>query len=423
MKESKTLEFKRELTDGIIKETIAFLNTDGGTIIIGYDDYGKLIGLKNAKEDLDRLSNKLFEAIEPDISFLINPRIENENGKEIIILEILKGTSKPYYIKSKGMTEKGTFVRIGTTSMPATNHTIREMIIMSAGRAFETCTSINQDLTFFYTEKIFKDKHLAFTNKEKKMLKIINENNKYTNLGLLLSDQCPYTIKLAIYKDNTKTEFLDRKETRQGSIIEQLEEADRYLYLNNKVRSKIEGLYREDEYDYPNPCLRELLLNAICHRNYEVSGSILIHIYQDKIEFLSPGGLVDGMTIEDIKLGNSSSRNPYLTNILHRLELVESYGSGIPRLFETYKCSLIIPEIKTASNTFLVTIPKIELKSEYKEITHYLKNVKGGYASRDEIEKILGTKKVTTISILNEMLEKGIISKIGGSKNIKYRLK
>ena len=111
--ENNNLEFKRELTDSIVKEIIAFCNTTGGTIILGYNDNGKVVGLKNAKEDLDRLSSKINDSIEPSVNFLVSSRIEREDNKEIIVVEVLKGTNKPYYIKSKGMTIDGVFVRLG----------------------------------------------------------------------------------------------------------------------------------------------------------------------------------------------------------------------------------------------------------------------------------------------------------------------
>ena len=82
--ENNNLEFKRELTDSIVKEIIAFCNTTGGTIILGYDDNGKVVGLKNAKEDLDRLSSKINDSIEPSVNFLVSSRIEREDNKEII---------------------------------------------------------------------------------------------------------------------------------------------------------------------------------------------------------------------------------------------------------------------------------------------------------------------------------------------------
>ena len=281
-KESDKLEFKREINDSLIKEVIAFCNSSGGTIIIGYNDDGTICGLNNARQDLDKISNKLHDSIEPDVSFLVSPRIENENGKDIIIVEVLQGTSKPYYIKSKGMTPEGVYVRVGATSQPSTRESIRDMIIDSSGVTFEKNLSINQDLTFLYTERVFKEKEIAFGNREKKILGIINDNNQYTNLGLLLSDQCPYTIKMAVYTDNTKKEFIDKKETNIGSVLQQLEEAESYLKLNNKVSGKIQGMERVDNYDYPEESIREVLLNTIAHRNYEIPGSTLIHIFTNR---------------------------------------------------------------------------------------------------------------------------------------------
>lgn len=418
--ESYKLEFKREINDSIVKEIIAFCNTSGGTIIVGYNDDGTICGLNNAKQELDKISNKLHDCIEPDVSFLVSPRIEKEDDKDIIIIEVLQGTRKPYYIKSKGMTPEGVYVRVGATSQPSTRDSIRDMLIDSSGITFEKNLSINQNLTFIYTERIFNEKGISFKNKEKKMLGIINDNDKYTNLGLLLSDQCPYTIKMAVYTDNTKREFIDRKETGVGSVLQQLEEAESYLKLNNKISGKINGMKRIDNYDYPEESIREILLNTITHRNYEIPGSTLIHIFTNRIEFLSLGGLVKGLTIEDIKLGSSSSRNPKLVNVFHRLGFVEAYGSGIPRMLELYKSSKEIPDIYVAPNSFLVVIPKLCLREEYNKIINYLKNY--GNATREELEKVLGTKKVTTVTILNEMLERNLITKSGKSRNVIYKL-
>lgn len=419
--ESEQLEFKREVNDSLIKEIIAFANTDGGTIIIGYDDDGNVHGISEVRKELDKISNKLHDSIEPDISFLVSQRIEKEEDKDIIIIEVLKGTNKPYYIKSKGMTPDGVFVRLGATSQHATRDTIRDMIIESSGITFEKNLSSNQELTFIYVEKIFKEKDIKFGEREKKTLGIINDNGQFTNLGLLLSDQCPYTIKMAVYPNNDKKEFLDRKETNIGSVIQQLEEAENYLKLNNKVSSKIQGMERIDNYDYPMESIREVLLNCIGHRDYEIPGSTLVHIFKDSIEFLSLGGLVKGLTIEDIKLGSSSSRNPKLINILHRLGFVEAYGSGIPRMLESYKKSITTPEIKVAPNSFLVKMPKLSLKKEYSIIINYLEEKE--QATREEFEKILGIKKSATIDIINEMLERELIEKIGNSRNISYRKK
>ena len=419
--ENDNFEFKSKLTDSVIKEIIAFCNTKGGTIILGYDDNGRVVGLDDAKDDLDRLSSKINDSIEPSVNFLVSSRIEIEDNKEIIVIEVLRGTNKPYYIKSKGMTVDGIFIRLGATVQHATRETIKEMIIESSGISFEKNISINQDLTFTYANELFKKKHIAFGDIEKKNLGLINVDNKYTNLALLLSDQCPFSIKVARYKDNSKSEFLDSKEFKDESILSQLENVYEYLMLNNRMSSKIDGIERVDEYDYPKNSLRELLCNIITHRDYEINGSNLIHIFNNRIEFLSLGGLVNGLTIEDIKLGSSSSRNPNLVNIFHRLNFVEAYGTGIPRMYEEYKTSITIPEIKVAPNSFLVILPKLSLKNEYIQIIEYLKQNNQG--TREIFESILNLGKSATINILNEMIEKEIIEKVGFSKNIAYKLK
>lgn len=421
MTENNNLEFKRELTDSIIKEIISFCNTNGGTIILGYDDNGNVVGLKNAKEDLDRLSSKINDCIEPSVNFLISSRIEIEENKEIIVIKVLRGTNKPYYIKSKGMTVDGVFVRLGATVQHATKETIKEMIIDSSGISFEKNISINQELTFTYANNLFKKKNIAFGEIEKKNLGIINTDNLYTNLGLLISDQCPYSIKVARYKDNTKFEFLDSKEFIEESILSQLENVYEYLMLNNRMSSKIDGMERIDKYEYPKNSLRELLCNTITHRDYEINGSNLIHIFNNKIEFLSLGGLAARLTIEDIKLGTSSSRNPNLVNIFHRLNFVEAYGTGIPRMYEEYKISTTSPEIKVAPNSFLVILPKLNLKNEYMLVIDYLKQ--HIQSPRENFETLLNLGKSATINILNEMLEKDIIEKTGLSKNVVYKLK
>ena len=421
MSGSEKLAFKRKVNGSLAKEVIAFCNSGGGTIIIGYNDNGSLCGLENVRKELDKVSSKLHDSIEPDISFLVAPRIEKENGKDIIIVEVLQGTGKPYYLKNKGMTPAGVYIRLGATTQHATNETIRQMIIETSGITFEKNISLNQDLTFLYTERIFKEKEIAFGNKEKKILNIINDKGKYTNLGLLLSDQCPYTIKMAVYADETKKEFLDMKETAQGSVLQQLEEALNYLKLSNRVSGVIEGMERIENYDFPLESLRECLLNSIGHRNYEIPGSTLIHIFTNRIEVLSLGGLVKGLTIDDIKLGSSSSRNPKLISVFHRLGLVEAYGSGIPRILELYKNYEIKPEIQVAPNSFLMVLPKMTISTKYQKITDYLQ--KNHLMNREKVEDLLNVKRNAAVEILNEMVDKNILIKEGKSRDIVYKLK
>ena len=99
----------------------------------------------------------------------------------------------------------------------------------------------------------------------------------------------------------------------------------------NKTEATFEGLTRKDERDYPTETIREALLNAVVHREYSFSGSTLINIYEDRIEFISLGGIISGLSLDSIMLGVSQSRNEKLANIFYRLHLIEAYGTGIKK--------------------------------------------------------------------------------------------
>lgn len=421
IKESENIEFKRELTNSFIKEVIAFANTSGGTIIIGYNDDGTIYGVDNSKNVLEQISNMIHDSIEPQIDYLVSSKIVEEDNKDIIVVDVLEGTNKPYYIKSKGMTDKGVFIRLGSATEQASKDTIKNLIIESSGITFEKNISYNQNLTFEYTTKIFNENNLKFTKIEMQNLGLIAKDEKYTNLGLLLSDECPYTIKMGVYPDNTKNNFLDSKETEQSSILKQIENVESYLKINNKVKSTINDFKREDTYDYDNSVLRECVLNMIAHRDYDIPGSDLIHVFKDYIEFVSLGGLVKGATIDDIKLGHSASRNIGLVSILHRLGYVEAYGTGIPKIYNSYSLCINKPEIKTAPNTFLISIPKIKYSEEYLKIINYLKN--NQVITRESVENILNVGKHKAFILLSDLVNNNILIREGSGKNIIYKLK
>lgn len=214
---------------------------------------------------------------------------------------------------------------------------------------------------------------------------------------------------------------MDSKETEKSSILKQIEDVESYLKLNNKVKSTINNFKREDTYDYDNSVLRECVLNMIAHRDYDIPGSNLIHVFKDYIEFVSLGGLVKGATIDDIKLGHSASRNIGLVSILHRLGYVEAYGTGIPKIYNSYSLCINKPEIKTAPNTFLISIPKVKHSKEYIKVVDYLKE--NNYITRELAEELLNYGKNKTSEVLTQLVNNNILIREGSGKNIIYKLK
>lgn len=431
--ENECCELKSILTKDIKKEIIAFANTNGGKIYIGIDDDSNIIGVDNIDNNLQALTGMINEGIKPSLIEHTQIKTEKYDDKDIIVIEIQSGPNKPYYLADKGLKSSGVYLRHGASSIQVSDEIIRKMIFEHASLRFEEMISKNQNLTFEYLDKKFKDNHLIFDANKYKLLNIVNDENKYTNLGLLLSDQCSYTIKCAIFNGTNKIEFRDRKEFT-GSILKQVDDIFEYFELFNKISGKIIGLKRIDTRDYPEYSLREALLNAVIHRSYYFDSSIMVTLYDDKFEILSMGGLIDGITMKEIFKGVSSSRNPNLANIFYRFGYVESFGTGIGRIMDSYAAYEKKPIFDATENTFSITLPNMNYAevldkssiispslSQEDIIINYLKEY--NKINRNETEKLLNISKTRAYQIIDEMLEKNIIKKEGTGKNTYYVLK
>ena len=433
MLENKTTEFKREFVDEIKKTVIAFANTDGGNIYIGITDNGDIIGVNDVDETMLRVTNTMRDAIKPDITMFMDCSCETMENKNIIKIAVQAGTAKPYYLAKKGIRPEGVFIRQGASSVPATESAILKMIKETSGECFEEARSLNQNLKFTQTERFFQDKEIAFSEIQKRTLGLIGEDNTYTNLGLILSDECPYTIKIAVFEGTVKAVFKDRYEF-QGSMLRQLEEAYNFIDRYNRTRAEFKGLNRIDIRDYPPEAIREALLNAIVHRDYAFSSSILINIFDDRMEFVSVGGLIKGISYNDIMLGISITRNKKLADIFYRLRLIEAYGTGIMKINLSYVNYLRKPVIEVSDNAFKITLPNMnyfnkdissvnieKLTDNEDKILSLLKERQ--LLARKEIQLELGISQSTAILLLSKMQKENLIIKTGAGKNTKYKIK
>ncbi len=421
--ESEKLELKVQYTTEIKKEIVAFLNSNGGTLIIGVDDNGRVVGVENAKDIIERISLMIHEAIKPDASLICSAGEYEEEGKTIVKVAIGRGVKKPYYIYEKGLKPSGVYLRINNTSQQASEYAIKQMIIASEDKAFESLPSIEQDLTFNYLENVFKRAKIELKHKT---LGFIDANGCYTNLALLLSDQCPFSIKAAVFDSDDKSRFLDRKEF-EGSLLRQADEVYEYLNLNNKTHGEYKGLLREDKTEYNQLVLREGLLNAIIHRDYSLNGSILISIYKNRIEYVSIGGLVSGMTYEDMMLGVSRSRNERLANVFFKLKYVEAYGTGIEKIQGDYEYTGLEPRFEVSDNGFLLVLPNKSYIEEAKKVLTDKELVhdfiaKCGRVTRAEVQEELGFKLTKTRNIILQLEQERKIKRHGNGKGIFYTI-
>ena len=436
--ENQNIEFKQEYVPDIRKEVMGFANAEGGTVYVGIRKDGKVLGVVDPDGVMLQIVNSLKDALAPDIMPFVRVNSVEIEGKQVVEINVTTGTNRPYYLREKGLKPSGVYVRKGSSTQPMTEEGIREMILQNSGRSFELCRSMNQELTFHTLQAEMQKRLIELGTSQMRTLKLIGEDGLYTNLALLLSDQCETTTKVALFQGTDKEVFRDRKEFT-GSILKQLEEVYQFINLLNKTKATFSGLDRTDMRDYPEEAVRESLLNSIVHRDYSFSGSNLVNIYENRMEFVSLGGLVSGLELKSIFLGVSQSRNPNLAAVFYRMRLIESYGTGIGKIERAYKTYQFQPEFETAKGVFRVTLPNRNEKQEREErakdhvdtmvslneqkslIVQYAKE--NGSVTRKEVEDLIGAGTTKAFRLLKELCEAGKLEQKGNGKLSTYVIK
>lgn len=432
-RESETVELKSKVETDIVKEVIAFANSQGGTIYVGVDDKGSLIGVENADKTILQVNNMVRDSIKPDVTMFVHYDTIIDEGKTIICITVQKGTNKPYYLASKGLKPSGVYVRNGNATDPSTDTAIRKMIKETDGDSYETMRSLEQNLTFESANKEFSERKVEFGSAQMKTLELLNLDDIYTNVGFLLSDQCSHTVKVATFQGIDQSIFKDRNEFG-GSLFKQVEDAYNYIDLRNQTQATFEKLRRIDRRDYPEEAVREALLNSIVHRDYAYSASTIISVFVDRMEFVSIGGLVSGLAVEDIMIGLSMCRNPKLAKVFYKLNFIEAYGTGMPKITRAYKNTGKEAKIEVTENAFKIILPNLnyndssdtmetkddknQLPKEYIIVLDFIKTHE--FITRVDVESLLNVKQATANRLLKKMLTSGLIEQVGNGKSTRY---
>ena len=442
-RESETIELKEIVVDDIKKEIISFANCDGGKLYIGVQDDGTVVGVDDPDSVSLQISNMVRDAIKPDVTMFLHYKTIEEDGKEIVAVDIQRGTDRPYYLAKKGMRPEGVYVRQGYSSVPATDTAIRRMIKETDGDRFEAMRCLNQELTFEAARKEFELRNIEFGPQQMRTMKLVDQDNLYSNLGLLLSDQCVHTIKVAIFQGTDQMVFKDRREFA-GSLLQQMNEVYDFIDFRNQTRATIEKLLRIDIRDYPEVAVREALLNLLVHRDYSFSASALISIYTDRIEFVSIGGLMPGIDMEDIMVGISVCRNQDLANVFYRLRLIEAYGTGMGKIMKAYEDIEEKPVIETTKNAFKIILPNINAKYEIRndsafptepsastsvgtllsdreeKVLDYART--HGAVTRNDVVGLLEVSVSTAARVLKKLVKSNLLKQNGNARSTKYTI-
>lgn len=434
--ESKNIEYKVAVpkkSEKYMKTVVAFANGNGGKIVFGIDDKTlEIVGMDedNIFKTMDAITNAISDSCEPRIRPDVT--LQTVNDKTVIVVEILPGAMRPYYIKSEGMTE-GTYMRVSGTTRPVEGYMLKELILEGQNRYFdsEPCRELqitDEDIqNFCKTMKETASKN-TWQNSEKAKIKDITKNTLLswgiltevqgeifpTNAYALLTGQLRMqpVIQCGLFKGKDRAYFADRKEF-DGPIQNQVDAAYQYVLEKINMGMQIQGIYRQDVYELPTDSVRELIANAVAHRSYLEPGNIQVAIFDDRLEVTSPGMLLNNVSIKKMMEGYSKPRNPAIANAFAYMKIIEKWGTGIPRIFrECREYGLPDPELIDFDGDFRVNM--------YRNNTNKASNESINESISESISEPLNSDEAVIMAIIKsnpQISQKEMATKSGFSRS------
>ena len=199
--ETNRIEYKQELTDDLEKEAVAFLNyPEGGVLYIGIEKTGTAIGVIDIDSDMLKIKDRLKNNITPSCMGLFDIATENIDSRDVIKITFASGPEKPYYIKRLGMSEKGTFIRVGTAAEPMPVKMIESLFAKRIRNSIGKIKSPNQNLTFEQLKIYYEGANKALNQQFASNLELLSEEGQYNYVAYLLADLNGMSMKVAKYE-------------------------------------------------------------------------------------------------------------------------------------------------------------------------------------------------------------------------------
>lgn len=379
--ESENVEFKVQRpadSSKYLKTVVAFANGKGGTLVFGIDDRShEVVGIpkENIFREMDAITESISDSCEPAI--VPDIYLQTIDDKSIIMVEVSPGRQRPYYLKSKGIAD-GVYIRVAGTTRHADRDMTTEMYYEDEGRSFDMAVRKDLIVSDEEIEALCRGmKEIAVKNAgtetAKQSVRDVTKNQLLswgllaetedgaihpTNGYVYLTGQDPFysMIQCGMFKGTTRAVFVDKREYT-GPLWKQVEDAFQFVLRNIHLGSRLNGIYREDIYELPPDSIRELIINAVMNCSFLSSSHIQVAIYDDRLEITSPGGLMPGVTIDRMKEGFSKIRNKALAHAFLYMNMIEEWGSGIPKLIrEMQEQELQAPEFIDMESAFRVNL-------------------------------------------------------------------
>ena len=352
-----------------LKSVSAFANGIGGALIFGVSDEEKLVGLTDAREVSEKISEIIKMKMDPIPQVIME--IYTEDEKDFIVLRVLSGQETPYYYVGDG--NRIAYVRVGNESIPADATALKRLVLRGANMTYDSVVSSYefQNFSFSKLRSVYRKQTGAeLTDSDLVSFELADESGKLTNAGALLADDSPIrhsrlfcTRWYGLDKASGVMDALDDKEY-SGSLVSLLQNGTEFIKNNTKKRWKKTGTGRIEMPDYPEQAVHEVLVNALIHRDYmEIGSEVHIDIFDNRIEIYSPGGMFDGSIVQNLDIDNVASkrRNPVIADIFSRMHFMERRGSGFKKIKADYHRatnyrSELEPLFQSTTTSFFVTL-------------------------------------------------------------------
>lgn len=435
--ESEIMELKEKYTDTLIRDMVAFLNTEGGDIYVGITDSGEIKGIHD--DQIDEIQKKISDCItsqiEPNPQNEITMSLLKEENKNIIKIAVGKGFKPIYCIKKYGFSSKGCLVRIGTTCKEMSsfeieyryqNNFIDDDYILKAPSHYSPLSF--DMMKILLTSRGYHINQKAFESN----FSLVMKNGEYNLMAELLSDKNMIPLIFVKFRGNTKASISQRNDYGDQSILLGLQRLKDRLIAENICVTDTTVRPRIDEYLYDIDCVNEALVNAFVHNDWTISEP-LVSFYNDRLEITSHGGIPKEITEKDFFNGVSHPRNSVLMRIFLKLGIVEHTGHGIPKIIEKYGkkafdihdtyINVIIPFNKKVTDTMMSN--KNTATNEEKDFSEKLNDnekrillelINNPNVSYDTLVIELGISRRTVSRTFVSLVEKGYIERIGTNK-------
>jgi predicted HTH transcriptional regulator len=423
LSETNRIEYKSELNDKLEREVVGFLNYHGGGhIYIGVDADGDAVGI----DDIDKIQLQIVDRIKnnilPTTRGLFDVSVEETSDIKIIHITISSGTEKPYYIKKYGMSQTGCFIRLGSSCQPMNDKMILDLFAKRSIQTIITTPANRQDLTFRQLKIYYEDKNLDIGESFERNFEFFTSEGKYNMLAYLFADENSFSFRLAKYAGTDKIDLVENEEYGYCSLIKATNLILEKLSVENRTFAKITSKKRLEKNLVNKVALREAVINAFVHNDYSRGDTPIFEIFSDKIRITSYGGLVEGITQDDFFASYSKPRNREIMRIFKDLNFVEQLGTGTRRILKVYDKSIF----EFASNFMFVNLPFEEIvpngningiiKTEKTANTVYNLIVEKPEITIDGLVELIGKSRSTIAEVIEELIQKNKIKRIGSKK-------